>query len=351
MAGPSVGFVVPAYNAVPYLAEALRSVMDQGCGRWSAVVVDDGSSDGTAELAAEMAATCPEVRVVRQANTGVSAARNRGLAELAGSGLRWVCFLDSDDALVPGALADLAARVDEVPGAVGAYGVAEYMDSEGRPLAPGAHSAIQRRRVTFAPSPHGAGGALRRFAGRLAGRQLRPEEPTGFDALAVYGSIWPPAVALVGLEEALAVGGFDASLAYMEDWDFFLRLSRSGPLAFVDRQVAWYRRHPGNAGADLAARGLALGERGSSYDRTVAQVRYKAWSDPANTPEQRCALRKAHVRQQAGEVRTHVRLAGRQAVRTAWGEAGTELCRAGDALVALAALRPRAPRPLPKPGQ
>ncbi len=341
MGAVSVGFVLPAFNAEAYLGAALASVLQQGCDDWAAVVVDDGSTDATAQVAGEVAARCPQVSVVRQVNAGVSAARNRGLDELAGSGLRWVCFLDSDDTLLPGSAAALAAAAESLPGAVGAYGVAEYMDSAGEPMEIGAHSAFQRRRLSFRPAA-GAGAAARLTAG-LAGRPLSAAEPTCFDTLAIYGSVWPPAIAIVSLDAAVASGGFDSSLTYMEDWDFFLRVARYGPLAFVDRQVAWYRRHAGNTGAELAASGLAIGERGRSYGRTVAAVRYKAWASPANTAEQRSALRRAFVREQAGALRAHVRNCAEQVGKGRWREAVSEAARAAGALGRLVVLHPVRP--------
>ena len=342
MAAVSVGFVLPAHNAGAYIGQALASVLAQDCEQWAAVVVDDGSTDATAEVAGEVASRCPQVSVVRQANAGVSAARNRGLDELAGTGLRWVCFLDSDDTLVPGATAALVGAAESLPGAVGAYGVAEYMDSAGAPMEIGAHSAFQRKRLSFRAAA--GAGAANRLTASVAGRPLSVDEPTGFDTLAIYGSIWPPAIAIVSFEAAVASGGFDPSLTYMEDWDFFLRVARYGPLAFVDSQVAWYRRHAGNAGAQLAASGLAIGERGRSYGRAVAAVRYKAWASPLNSAEQRSALRRAFLREQAGTLRGHVRNCAEQATKGRWRAAAGELTAAAGTVRRLAALRPAPPR-------
>ena len=300
MSEPVVAVVVPAYNAGPYIRETLESLLSQTFTQWQAQVVDDGSTDGTGDIARELAGQDQRIRVERQDNAGECAARNTAISLLAATGPKYLACLDSDDVLLPDAFASLVPAFDARPDAVGAYGLAEYIDSEGKPLSPGAHSALQLRRKTFQPLPGDLGAP---FAARakaalvaLAGRALAPDEDTGFDTLAIYGSIWPPAVALTRFELVRQVGGFDPSFSYMGDWEFFLRLSRRGPLVFVDRQVAWYRRHQRNTRPTDEAGGSALGDWDSGFLAAVATVRHRAWESPANSPAQRTALARAHRR-------------------------------------------------------
>ena len=75
-----IGVVVPAYNAASWVGDAIASVIAQTHRDWSLVVVDDGSTDGTGAVAANFRDA--RIRLIRQANAGVSAARNRGIAEL-----------------------------------------------------------------------------------------------------------------------------------------------------------------------------------------------------------------------------------------------------------------------------
>ncbi len=105
MSGPSVSVIVPVYNSERFLAEALNSIVGQTVPPAEIVVVDDGSTDQSAAIAARY----PSVRLVRQANAGVSAARNAGLAAATGERL---AFLDADDLFLPGKLAAQARALD-----------------------------------------------------------------------------------------------------------------------------------------------------------------------------------------------------------------------------------------------
>ncbi len=101
---PLLGVVVPAFGVEDYLGDCVRSLLAQTHTRWEAVIVDDGSTDRTGELADAWAARDHRISVVHQANAGLGAARNTGVAHVRGDHL---AFLDSDDVLPPTAYADL----------------------------------------------------------------------------------------------------------------------------------------------------------------------------------------------------------------------------------------------------
>ena len=89
-----VSIIMPVYNAADYLEQSVRAVQAQTLREWELLVIDDGSTDGSAETADRLAAEDSRIRVIHQANAGVSAARNRGL-ELARG--KYIGFADADD--------------------------------------------------------------------------------------------------------------------------------------------------------------------------------------------------------------------------------------------------------------
>lgn len=93
---PKVSFVIPVYKVEKYLPECLDSVLAQTFMDWEAVCVDDGSPDGCGKILDDYAKRDSRIRIIKQENQGVSAARNKALSVAQGE---YICFLDSDDAL------------------------------------------------------------------------------------------------------------------------------------------------------------------------------------------------------------------------------------------------------------
>lgn len=115
--------IIPLYNKAPYIEKALRSVAVQTCSDYELIVVDDGSKDDSAAIAEKCLNGCwlsmPQpVKLIRQANAGVSMARNNGVVASQGE---YVCFLDADDWWEPTFLEEMAKLIAEFPDA-GIYG-------------------------------------------------------------------------------------------------------------------------------------------------------------------------------------------------------------------------------------
>ncbi|RXG95080.1 glycosyltransferase [Bradyrhizobium zhanjiangense] len=209
--GASVSVVIPAKNAAAYVRETIASALAQG-DVTEVIVVDDGSTDGT--LAIVRAMRDPRLRLIHNDSAGVSAARNLGARQAIGD---WLLFLDADDRLRPDAVAALLAAARGAPRAVLVYGDYNTIDSEGRQI--GRRDLLKARRK---PS----GDVLTRLA---AGNFI------------VNGGI-----VLTRAEAFRAIGGFDVSLRYCEDWHCWCRLAAIGEFEFAPKLLLDYRLHTAN---------------------------------------------------------------------------------------------------------
>ena len=226
-------------------------------------MVDDGSSDCTAEIARRFAATDERFRLLEQANAGASAARNAGF-RVTNQRSRYVTFMDSDDVWLPHAMATLLARAEACPTAIGSHGLAEIIDASGFITHPGAYARTGRNR-------------LGREGRRLV--VLPPDQPTGFDVLINGNVLFPPGLVMVRRAAYERAGPFDETFNGPEDWDMLIRLSRLGDIEFVDEVLLHYRRHDSNLGA------------GRTIAEQAWRVRCKAFYSPENTRRQRRSAR------------------------------------------------------------
>ncbi|HEX5145635.1 MAG TPA: glycosyltransferase, partial [Conexibacter sp.] len=229
---------MPAFNRAATLPATLDSLLAQTYERWEAIVVDDGSEDETAAVAQGYADRDPRIRVQRQANAGVSGARNAGIAHARG---RWLFFLDADDWIVPTAFAALIAAADADPAADAVYGGYVQVAEDGREVV----------------------------------RELPAHEPDFFPLFARTCAISIHSC-LVRTELVRRVGGFDATLVTCEDWDLWQRVARVGArFAPIPDYIARYRMRVGSAsrsGRRMLEDGLLVIERGHGDDPRMASA-------------------------------------------------------------------------------
>jgi glycosyltransferase involved in cell wall biosynthesis len=119
---PLVSIVTPSYNQAAYLEETIRSVLEQDYEPLEYVVVDDGSTDGSVEIAERYA---DRLTLIQQENSGQPGALNRGFARTRGE---LIGYLNSDDTLLPGAIDAMVAELEREPRALLVYGDAHYTD-------------------------------------------------------------------------------------------------------------------------------------------------------------------------------------------------------------------------------
>lgn len=120
--------IIPLYNKAPYVAKAIQSVISQTFADYELIIVDDGSTDNSADIALQAIARHQNCQLIKQDNAGVSMARNNGVAASQG---RYLCFLDADDWWEPTFLEEMTRLIEEYPEA-GIYGTSYIIVNETR---------------------------------------------------------------------------------------------------------------------------------------------------------------------------------------------------------------------------
>ena len=212
---PAVSVIIPAYNAVRYLGEAIESVLDQTFQDLEILVVDDGSIDDTLRIARHYE---NKIKIYSLANRGPSAARNVGINQANGE---FLAFLDADDRFLPAKLSRQVAYLRAHPDVDVVY-------SNGYCLQGAGNGKVRQR--TF--SDYG-------FLHPTLG------DPQSSLRLLAIQNAFPIHAALSRRQAILDVGGFDEALFGREDWDLWLRIAEDHRFAYLDEYVAEYRLNTG----------------------------------------------------------------------------------------------------------
>jgi glycosyltransferase involved in cell wall biosynthesis len=200
-----VSVVIPCYNGEAFLREAIESALEQSYQRVEVIVVDDGSTDRSSEIAQQF-----PVRYIRQPNRGLTASRNLGVCESRGS---YIVFLDADDRLKPDAVETGLRVLAERPECAMAVGDHLFISEDGSHLA-------NSRKEYLAASHYEAllrSNFIEMISSVLFRRQVLDE-----------------------------VGGFNTDLRVAEDYELYLRIAREYPICSHPAVVAEYRRHQEN---------------------------------------------------------------------------------------------------------
>ena len=201
---PTVSVIIPAYNAERYIADTLRSALDQTWPHVEVIVVDDGSKDGTLARAAEFG---DRVRIHQQANGGVARARNNGVGLARGE---WIAFLDADDLWRPEKIEKQLACSDAP---------LSFTDR----LNFGELDGLPERQSLVTPMQ---GGDI-------------------FAALLLKGNFITTTSVMMRRDLFLQLGGFDLSFNGTEDWNLWLRVAEQHPIGFCPAPLVRYRLHRG----------------------------------------------------------------------------------------------------------
>jgi glycosyltransferase involved in cell wall biosynthesis len=210
---PEVSVVIPSYNSAKYLRDAVDSVLKQTFRDFEVVVVDDGSTDDT-----EAVVRCygERVQYIRQRNSGVAAARNRGIQESRG---RYVAFLDADDTWHQDKLQAQVTALLRNRRHLACYTAFTVVNSELTPL------CITRNK---------------RQGKTLEDLLLRGNVVGSICTLLCERSLFDTA------------GSFDPSLSQCADWDMWVRMAALTEFLYLDSSLATYRQHSTNMSRDAS---------------------------------------------------------------------------------------------------
>jgi glycosyltransferase involved in cell wall biosynthesis len=205
---PTVSVIIPAYNAAPWIAETIDSVLNQTFQDFEVIVVDDGSTDGTAEIVKNYKS---QVQYLYKNNGGVGSARNTGIRAARG---RYIACVDADDLWLPEKLEVQTQLLQTEPSLAWVY-------SDGLIFENNSNQNLH----LFSPS-----------ASMISGDVLRP---------LLLQDFIPCPTPVIRRDIFENVGFFeeDMSLQSVADWDMWLRISAKYPVGFIDKPLVKYRRH------------------------------------------------------------------------------------------------------------
>lgn len=234
-----VDVIIPVYNGQQYILAALRSVEQQTVKPKRIILIDDGSTDQTAEIIQQYRGTV-SLEYIKKVNGGLSSARNAGI-QLATS--QYVAFLDADDEWYPSKLAEQLAVFEQTswPHLGVVYCQYSIIDANGQ---------ATKDYYIFPIDP------------QVRGRVFEKILPTNKIASSGSG-------VLMKRECFSTVGLFDEQLQALEDWDFWLRLAEQYEFDYVDKALVKIRRH----GANMQRDGVMMfTNRVKFYDKWIMKL-------------------------------------------------------------------------------
>jgi glycosyltransferase involved in cell wall biosynthesis len=218
---PFFSVIVPVHNRSRLLTETLESIKAQSLGDFEVIVVDDGSTDETADVAREYCASDSRFSFLSQSKSGVSAARNLGMSKATGE---WMLFLDSDDLMMPDALETFATWIHSNPEALMVGGHLQHINQNASPIHLPTYDNWN--------DPQSYGIRVNAYE----------------ECIRQYGFI--PATYAVKREGVIDRHRFRAEFEPCEDYDFVLCVLRDCILYRDPKLVLRYRWHEGNTKPD-----------------------------------------------------------------------------------------------------
>ena len=277
---PAVSIITPAYNSAPFISETIASVLAQTFDSFEMLVVDDGSTDDTAQVVSRFSQADARIRLLRQPNLGIGAARNSGLAIARG---RYIALLDSDDIWLP-----------------------EYLASQ---------LQILERRADIAVLSANAFN----LGGASDGELLLPLDPaSGIRSVSLAEMIdvetTMSILAVFRREVTETIGGFDSRFRRSEDYDLWLRAAAAGfGVAVNPVPLGLYRRRAGSLSSDEVCMLAAIQE-------PLKKLRNACASQPDITRRIDAQLARLVIRGQVVRAKAALHAGDREALTVHLGE-------------------------------
>ena len=240
-AAPRVSVIMPVYNVQSYIAEAIESVLAQTFTDWELLIIDDGGTDRSIDIAAEYCD--PRIRILSQRNRGLAGARNSGIAAARGA---YVALLDSDDRWLPEKLALHVIHLDATWSVDVSYSASRFIDGQGVPL-----------RQSQQPRLHG-----------ITPDHILCRNPVGNGSAPVIRRTALDAVAFAHPDEPGRTCWFDESFRQSEDIEMWVRMALQGQAVFdgIAPCLTEYRVVGGGLSANIA-------RQFESWERMIAKTR------------------------------------------------------------------------------
>lgn len=210
-----VSVIIPAYNGEKFISETIQSIIAQDYHPIECIVVDDGSTDGTANIVKSF----NSVRYVNKKNSGVASARNTGMKIAQG---KYIAFLDHDDVFLPKKIINQVEYMKANPDCVVCHTNVAMIDGSGRRIEEG---HIGQKPDVQLPS----------------GKVLRELFNANFIAICTT---------LCRKDVLIKAGGFDESLKLVDDYELWLRMALYGDFGYIKEISTHYRWHDTNASQD-----------------------------------------------------------------------------------------------------
>ncbi|MDD9936587.1 MAG: glycosyltransferase [Myxococcales bacterium] len=252
-----VDVILPTYNGVEWMGEAIESVLRQSYPHWRMVIVDDASSDDTVQLARSLCEQHPEkLSLITHTDNRRAAARR--MEAIAGCSAPLIAFLDQDDRWMPDKLARQVERVQAQPTVHAVHTDVTHMDPFGRPL-PSTAEGENAERATVGYDTLDPRTVCRKLFQRNTIRLVS---------------------AMVKRDAFLDVGGFNDTLFGGEDWEFWVRFSSRKRIGHIPKPLVERRIHPTNTSMRYRLQrtyglleALRLVEEGHPFLEDLARIR------------------------------------------------------------------------------